>query len=506
MRKAVLLIILSIILLPLCMGNADVSANTERTPLEETSLLNLNDSIDESISDVSLDAELNFEQFGDQEDFWTLDMETNNKFTLRATLLAVGDFCYIYMDNRTISSMGQSQAIDKCEILSSEFDHTVYPKNVELMGNPDGTLGDIDGDPHITVFLVQGVGNYFLFENELIGYQQSNLREMVYVQSTRSISDTTLIMCHETNHLFLFNRDSDEAVFFMEGLAEFSTFYAGYLANSSFLHSGMTPNITMSAYQFSIYPFVSMFFFDWELYVDASYGLSYMFFLYLYEKYGIQVIKDLIPLDALDGPASIEYVLSSHGYNLSFNDLFLDLITALTIDEPLIYDDLFGFNYADFDFFAPSKYFIPFSAYDVVHRYYCVDIKQLMQVPNEFTIDVETPDSPRSLGLVVIIQDDTGWNVTQSILTGDGSTERFYFNGVDIEKVLVITTIVKEGTPNAPREFMTSPTDVLDFAFLEGHVIPVVSTTDETRIMLYLLSLPYLLALTYFLKKWKIKF
>ena len=50
-----------------------------------------------------------FESFGNQEDFWTADLDAGEWFQVRATLLAVGEHCYIYMDNRTIVSMGQNQ-------------------------------------------------------------------------------------------------------------------------------------------------------------------------------------------------------------------------------------------------------------------------------------------------------------------------------------------------------------------------------------------------------------
>ena len=293
-------------------------------------------------------------------------------------------------------------------------------------------------------------------------------------------------MCHETNHLFLFNYDLDEAVFVIEGLAEFSMCYAGYMSNASFMQGGMTLNVTMSAYQFSVHPSVSMFYFDENYYSYASYGISYMFWLYLSEKYGIQIIKDLISIDSLDGPEGIEYVLTSYGYNLSFNDLFLDMITALALDELDIYDNIYGFVSADFDFYANAKYSLPVSIHDVEYRYYSAVVKELLDVPNEFTIEIETPDPPRSLGVIVIILDESGWQVNQTILTGDGSTKKLFFSGQNIEKVLLVTSLIKEGTPNAPRIWMTSPIENLDFSFFEGFVIQSSETAFSSLCIFFL--------------------
>ena len=117
------------------------------------------------------------------------------------------------MDNRTINAIGQGQAISRCDVLRSEFDRVVYPKNVELMGHPNGTLGDIDNDPHITVFLVEDIGSYYLEHNEIAGTSHSNQREMVYVDSEMGLYNTISVMCHETNHLFLFNYDLDDVIF-----------------------------------------------------------------------------------------------------------------------------------------------------------------------------------------------------------------------------------------------------------------------------------------------------
>ena len=494
-----LLLVLSILFISLFSTNITSSLPNEvKITILDENLMNGN--IEQS-NELSNEIQ-SYEAFGNQEDFWTYDFQAAEWLEIRATLLAVGEHCYIYLDNRTITSMGQSQAIDRSEILSSEFDNVVFPKNVELMGSPNGTLGDIDNDPRITVFLVQGVGSYYLQNNELPGTSNSNNREMVYVNSQMHLYNTIGVMCHETNHLFLFNYDLNEATFFIEGLAEFSMYNAGYMSNSSFMQGGMTLNVTMSAYQYSLHPSVSMFFFDENYNSYSSYGAGYMFLFYLAEKYGIEIIRDLIPIDALDGPEAIEFVLSNHGFNISFNEIFLDFITACTIDELGIYGDLYGFVNADYTTYTRRLiYELPFSILDIKHRYYNIEINKITAVPNNYTIEIETPESPRSLGVVTVIHDDNGWNVTQLILTGDGSTAQLLCDGENIVEAYLITSLIREGTPIAPRSWMESPYNLLDFSIKEGHSP---ATTDETNIT-YMTLLPIVLVITLVFKTTKKK-
>ena len=438
------------------------------------------------------------ENFGDQKDFWTANLQTGDWFQVRATLLAKGNHCYIYMDNRTIDSIGQSTAIEKSEICSYEFDTTVYPKNFELVGHPNGTLGDFDNDLRITVFLVQGVGNYYLQHNELPGYLYSNNREMVYVSSQMPIINTIATMCHETNHLFLFNYDLDEARFIIEGLAEFSMYYAGYMSNYSFMQGEMSINRTMSSVYYSDHPDVSLFFFDRDYYAYSTYGAGYMFLFYLAEKYGIQIISDLIPDDALDGPAGIETALMQNGFNISFNEIFLDFIAACTIDKTGIYDDLYGFTNTEFQ--ISNRRIIrslPFSSVDIKHRSYGIEINELENPPNEFTLQIETPDYPRSLGISSVIHDQNGWNVSKMIITGDGNTANIQYNGENIEKAYIVTSMINEGTPDAIKEWMESPFELLDFKFEAGHT----TSEPEKTTSAFLFGLSLILVIIIILKR-----
>jgi hypothetical protein len=259
-----------------------------------------------------------------------------------------------------------------------------------------------------------------------------------------------------------------------EGLAEYVKYYAGYLSNSSYLRGDMTQNTTMSSTYFATFPTVSLIFFDEDFESYASYGFSYLFFFYLAEKYGVEVIKTLSLYDSIQGPKALEQSLLDNGYNISFNELFLDVVTACSIDELGINDDQYGFRNADFQvdrYRSVSNYPKTFS--NIKHRYYCVELKELNNLPNEFTLIVETPDSStKSLGIVIIFRDDNGWSIEQQILPGTGTKEYLYFTGENVGEALIITSLVKEGITFAPTSFSTSPSSLLNLTITEGHQKP----------------------------------
>jgi hypothetical protein len=279
---------------------------------------------------------------------------------------------------------------------------------------------------------------------------------------------------------------------------------AGYMSNSSFIQVGMVLNTTYSAYYYSQHPDVSLLYFDSNYYSYASYGAGYMFLFYLADKYGIQIIKDLISIDDLDGPEAIEHVLSNHGHNFDFNELFLDFITACTIDQIGIYNDLYGFLNADFQIAVRHHVPIyPKSFTDIDYRYYGIEIFELSETPNKFTLELETPNEPASLGVVIAIKDDNGWNITQSVFTGNGNKTRIYCNGENIQKAYVITSKIRLGITAGPRIWVASPISKLDLSIESGHNNPL-----ETKFEISIISISFVImcSLILMIRRRKLKY
>jgi hypothetical protein len=226
-------------------------------------------------------------------------------------------------------------------------------------------------------------------------------------------------------------------------------------------------NLSYNAIPFENQPKTSLLYFDPSA-AYLTYGASYMFIFYLVEQYGIQVITDLLSFE-VDGPEGIEQTLLLNGVEIEFNQLFLNWITACTIDQLGFENNMYGFENADFQFSESTVINdLPFSRRDIKHNFYGVDVKKLISPPDTFFLEIQTPLPHRALGISAVIIDDNGWNVTKTIIPGaDGDFASIEYSGENIQTAYILTSLIKEGIKEAPREFMVAPFENLDYSFSE---------------------------------------
>ena len=176
-------------------------------------------------------------------------------------------------------------------------------------------------------------------------------------------------------------------------------------------------------------------------------------------------------------------------------------ITACTIDQLGIYDDLYGFVNTDFQ--IDNRDYIsrlPTNYDDKLYRFYGISIQEIESPPNEFTVQIESPTALRAIGVSVVIVDKNGYNISQSILNGTVDMNYLHFTGDDIETAYVITSLLKEGTPDPVRDWMASPTALLDLKIQDGLIT---QETDETHFLIFFTILPISAAGSLFRRKRK---
>ncbi|MFX0172990.1 MAG: hypothetical protein ACFE9L_13840 [Candidatus Hodarchaeota archaeon] len=374
--------------------------------------------------------------------FWVYNYEGDVYYQANARLLGIGKYCYIYMDEQCINQLGGEESIKTKTIkIYNEFDNTIYPRIIDLAGHPNGSLGDIDGDPRIFI-LFSDSHNYY-FEGNEIKYNYSNHCEMFYINyrfyeptHERWLYPT---IAHEFHHLIWFNNEWDEPPFTLEALAQYATYHAGYLDS----YNNLVPQVAA----YLPYPDNSPIYWN----NDQDYGSTYLFAFYIAEKYGVQILRDLIKEDS-DGPNGIEAVLEKAGYPISFNELFMNWVTAITIDKLGFYSDLYGFTGLD----------VQISNYEVVNtlpiinkttsiNHYAFHIYKLVFIPDNFTITVnKSPEM--ALGVVIAAHDSTGWHVQQNLHYEEENTVTDTFYALDIDEAYVITSYISKSTPIAPEE------------------------------------------------------
>ena len=443
------------------------------------------------------------ESLGVQEIFWVVDPNTGDYEQVTAELLSVGLYCYIYVDLTTISTLGLTEATERSNKYSAEFDSIMYPTNLELVGHPDGLIGDVDGDPKITVlFTPESYNGAYFFKDDDPTHPYSNIREMVYIHPNLSEQRIFSNLIHELNHLIWFNHEQDEAILVLEGTAEYSRYKAGYLNNESYISAGIAAdyNLTIETNYFKAYPESSLLYWDYDDYMlnVASYGRSYMFMLYLSERFGEGFLTDLVTI-VEDGPAGIEKALQNRGLSISFNEIFLDFIIACTIDLEEFADGRYGYQTAEFKIGAVNQISqLPYNITDRKYNLYGFRVCKINSPPNEFTVKITNP-KPDALGISAAINDKNGWNITQTVSLSNNEDELYlYFTGDEIDYAYIITSIINTNTPTAPsfiNPSLTAPYKYLTLSILDGHITPTRTVSFFGTTMFILLPFVWVLTL-----------
>jgi len=412
------------------------------------------------------------ENVGDTKNFYIIEsfLVTTYKYVLEpAKMLAKGTNCYVYVLNDVITSYGESSATAKAVLWKNEFENKIYPNDILYFGSPDGNLGDIDGDSHVTILIASfdgGVAGYFDMRNELSGYEDSNEREMVYVDYLTTYG----VLAHEFQHLIHYNYDVNERWWLDEGCAEYAKYLSGY---------DVTNNLTAFANDyFAHYPDDSLLYWNYQSEggrdVRIDYGSAYTFIFYLAEKYGINAVKNLVSQTSV-GAGSVEDALSAVGVTIDFNDLFLNWATALYVDDTSFGGGLFGFDDLDIsmDYDLVTTY--PVTKNNRLNRYYGIYAAKLDSPLDKLMLETESIGG-KYLGLSIAIHDLDGWSVEKSVQFGS-ITE--FINGTIIDEAYIITSVMDASTPyvSSNAQFTVGTSYEVDYSLAAGEPLFVDSHT-----------------------------
>ncbi len=217
--------------------------------------------------------------------------------SIDATCVAVGKYCYIFVEDTYKNMLTENQAKD----VADTFDTEIYPKVHHWIGSE--TQPGLDRDNRITLLFHdvgmnqsgQNYGGYFSPADLHPTHPTSNRRDIVYMDifqyKQRSRLTFNSILAHEFAHLINWyqNGGTSDQRWLEEGIASFTEwgiygyvhtiFVDGYLAD---------PSISLTTANT----------------LDSYYGAAFMFLLYLYENHGgINFIRRLADEDKLGLPA-----------------------------------------------------------------------------------------------------------------------------------------------------------------------------------------------------------
>ena len=390
-------------------------------------------------------------EVGYHQTFWVYDFTASFFYEVNATLLAIGEYSLVFMEKNCITELGELAAIGKTETIRDEFDSTIYPRITDLAGHPNGTLGDIDGDPRI-VILLANCANYYSERNEL-PFDYSNLCEMFYIHYRITVVN---VVAHEFHHLIWFNNEWDELQFLLEALAQYAMYYAGYLEP----YNNLAPQVPF----FLPHPEESLLY--WNMYNEGGmnmvidYGSAYLFAFYIAEQYGVEILRNLIS-ETADGPHGIEAVLQTAGHDITFNELYLNWITALTIDELGFCNNLFGFENLDARItrYTPVN-LLPLLNDTISLRYYGFHIHKLQFPSDDFTVQIKKI-SNQTIGVSVASHDALGWHISQHLHDENDTIVTDSFKGNRIDVAYIITSYLSNSTPTVHQEYGLGPSTTI---------------------------------------------
>ena len=127
----------------------------------------------------------------------------------------------------------------------------------------------------------------------------------------------------------------------------------------------------------------------------------------------------------------------------------------------------------------------PFSSSNNRYEPYSFKVIKLEECGDNLTLNIKTPENPYAIGVVSVIQDSKGWNITKSIIKGNGGFKNVYYSGTDIQTIYLVTSVINQSTPYAPRHFEVPPYFEIEYTLQIGKV----NSTDEIQVTL---NLPFI--------------
>lgn len=267
---------------------------------------------------------------GDSASFYVIDSISDSTYrTVNARLLYANDLLEMWFE----SPDGVDR--ERLQSVADRFAQVVAPALWEAFGR-EWSPG-IDGSPRVAVLHLdelEEAAAYFSSNDEYPAAieQRSNQREIVYLglDSVDLQTDRYLhVLAHEFQHLIQWNNDPNEESWLDEGLAQLAELLAGSSGETADQWFLSETDIPLS---------------HWPANLSESrphYGASYLFSLYLWERYGDDFIQQLARHPD-NGLAAARALLADQGVDA--DRVFADWVVANFLDDPQFEDGRYGYR------------------------------------------------------------------------------------------------------------------------------------------------------------------
>jgi len=301
---------------------------------------------------------------GREDRFWLGDPGLNTHRQITATLWAITDHLYMYVENGV--------PVDQEAVASAAetFEEKIYPATRAAFGS-EWTPG-VDGDPHLIILhgRFSEAAGYFSSLNQVprAVNPYSNQREMFFMNTDAMDINSIYYLstlAHEFQHMIHWSRDPLGSTWVDEGMAQMSEQINGYDASDwvwIFL-SDTDRQLTT----WSDDPETSL----------AHYASSYLWFRYFTDRLGGTSMLTSILNPDIDDITAIEQILDAAGYTpvatapRTFDAFFADWAVANYINDSRVGDGRYAYDRLfDLDtLWYESVYSLPWDTTATVYPY-----------------------------------------------------------------------------------------------------------------------------------------
>lgn len=291
---------------------------------------------------------------GDTKSWYTYDMVNSDFERVASTCKAVGEHCYIFVEDAIWDSTITQAGVDSVRIAfdsktPADPNKGIFQMDTETFGNPP----DVDNDPKIIIFILDiidgydGTGGYtagyFHSWNELPAnsYSGSNEAEIYYLDADPAdlLSDNGLkngmsTTAHEFQHMIHFNYDENEETFVNEGCSMIAEVVCGFNMREQTSYANET----------------NIFLFEWRsndnVAVLSDYSRAALFTLYIKEQIGGDVLKQIVQ-NTGNGIYGYNSAFSqvTPSTSLRFDDILQNWFLANIVGDVSI-DPAWGYTYS----------------------------------------------------------------------------------------------------------------------------------------------------------------
>lgn len=326
-------------------------------------------------------------EIGEQQPFYVIDSSAGETFTTTATLRAIGEHLYLWVEaDETINGTD-------LQALVEAFDQRIYP-NVRALWGSENTPG-VDGDPRIHILFASHLGAGFAayfssnhsYPAEAV--PNSNAREMFFfnldgIRNGFSLPNVESVLAHEFQHMIRNYQHPNLDLWMNEGLSEFTQAYLyGDYGGSALAFLG-TPDTQLNTWAEPA---------DQRIY---NYGAAQMFLLYLSDRFGVEAVQAAAAQPTPHALQAVDVVLRSMGQP-GVEEFFADWVMANILFDTSIDDGRYGYQTitwgASIAYPEQTAVAYPFEASGEV-RQYAADYILLDQLDglSSLRIAVETPN------------------------------------------------------------------------------------------------------------------